>query len=84
VDSCCIQYAYWEILSRIADDRLCGIRVDDIGPVVVDGNGRTMYAVDADIEDYTAAAIRYQHRFRSARGAPGGQCPRVTGTLKVC
>jgi hypothetical protein len=36
---------------RIADDRLRGIRVDDIGPVVTDGNGRTMYAVEADIDD---------------------------------
>ena len=41
-----------EIRSRIANDRLRGIRVDHIGPVVTDGNGSTMYAVEADIDDY--------------------------------
>jgi hypothetical protein len=73
-----------EILSRIADDRLRGIRVDDIGPVVTDGNGRAMYAVEADIEDYisrgnTLLAPCPQRGVRLAVNYP-----RVIGTLQVC
>jgi hypothetical protein len=58
------------LLNRIAAHDLPGIRVDRLCLVVTDANGRTMYAVQPDIEDY----IRRVNPFsagekRAARGA---------------
>jgi hypothetical protein len=41
-----------DLLNRIAAIDLSGVRVDRLRLVVTDASGRTMYAVEPDIEDY--------------------------------
>jgi hypothetical protein len=48
-----------DLLNRIAAHELCGIRVDNLRLVVTDANGRLMYAIEPDIEDYIRCGNPY-------------------------